>query len=172
MKNKIVALVIIILVMGTGVLAYFNFKASRVSSSEAEGGTVVICWQDVEVILEREDIEKYPAVEFQATEDTSKSGPEAHSYKGVELKEIINGTVNNSFASTPSKVTVRGIDGYTIAIKYDEIQKDENVYFVFEKDGEPLKSKKKGGNGPYQLIIRGDMFSQRWCKYATEVVIE
>ena len=50
--------------------------------------------------------------------------------------------------------------------------KPRNVYLTFERDGEYLKSKKQGGNGPFQLVIRKDSFSQRWIKHVDEIILE
>jgi spermidine/putrescine-binding protein len=54
----------------------------------------------------------------------------------------------------------------------EEAQNVRNVYIAYQINGEDLKSKAQGGNGPYQLVILSDPFSQRWCKYVNGVEIE
>ena len=44
--------------------------------------------------------------------------------------------------------------------------------FAFERDGEIMKSKKEGGNGPFQLVIRRDPFSQRWIKHVDKIIFQ
>ena len=38
-------------------------------------------------------------------------------------------------------------------------------------DGKALGSKSSGGFGPYLMVIRNELFSQRWCKYIEEVAL-
>jgi hypothetical protein len=71
-----------------------------------------------------------------------------------------------------SRAVIKGVDGYAVALTSNEVLQDDNVYLVFEKDGKQMKGKKRGGSGPYQVIIRQDQFSQRWCKFVTEIVME
>ena len=68
-------------------------------------------------------------------------------------------------------VIVRAIDGYTVALSIEEVLDEENVYLAYAIDGKPLRSKSQGGSGPYQLIVRKDQFSQRWCKFVVEIEI-
>jgi hypothetical protein len=74
--------------------------------------------------------------------------------------------------SNTQKITFNAIDEYKIILSIDEINEPSNVYLTFERDGKPLKSKKQGGNGPFQLVIRRDPFSQRWIKHVYEIILE
>ena len=38
-------------------------------------------------------------------------------------------------------------------------------------DGRALGTKSSGGFGPYLMVIRNELFSQRWCKYIEEVAL-
>jgi len=69
-------------------------------------------------------------------------------------------------------VTFNASDGYRIILSAEEIAEPSNVYLTFERDGEILKSKKEGGNGPFQLVIRRDPFSQRWIKHVNEIILQ
>jgi hypothetical protein len=46
------------------------------------------------------------------------------------------------------------------------------VYIVYAIDNKPLGKKEDGGAGPFELVIKNDPFSQRWCKFVSEVEIQ
>ncbi len=69
------------------------------------------------------------------------------------------------------QLIVRGIDGYTVAFSIDEVVDEDNIYLAYKMEGKLLKSKEEGGSGPYQLIVRKDQFSQRWCKFVVEMEV-
>ncbi len=51
------------------------------------------------------------------------------------------------------KMTFIATDGYRIILSLDEIHEPNNVYLAFQRDGgEYLKSKKQGGNGPFNWL--------------------
>lgn len=60
------------------------------------------------------------------------------------------------------EITVRAVDGYTVPLNSEEILDEDNVYLAYKIDGETM---------PYQIIIRKDQFSQRWCKDVVEIEI-
>lgn len=152
-------------------LGYINMRS--IDTSAGEEKTVTIIWGDNSVKLHFDEITSLNNKEFNATEDTSKSGPASHKFEGVLLKDLLNkASVDDLAIKGYSKVLVKGLDGYVIALSVDEILSGNNVFLAFEKDGKPLGTMKKGGSGPFQLIARSDMFSQRWCKYVYEVVLE
>jgi len=171
MKNKSILAIVAVLVIAVAVLALINQKNMKVTSSEAIKGTLLVAAGGNEKKLEFQDIKANP-VEFKATQDTSDSGPEEHTFKGVLLKDVIAGAFSEDELKNASKVVVKAIDGYTTALSPEEVMEQDNVYLAFEKDGKPLGSKADGGSGPYQVIITKDQFSQRWCKFVTEVSLE
>ncbi len=67
---------------------------------------------------------------------------------------------------------VRATDGYTIALSPKEVKDEDNVYLAYKLNGKLLKRKEEGGSGPYQVIIRKDEFSQRWCKFVVEIELK
>ena len=101
---------------------------------------------------------------------SSGNKPVEAEYKGIELLELFNSLGLN--ITNFEKVTFNATDGYRIILSIDEVKEDSNTYLTFKQDGEYLKSKKKKGNGPYQLIIRRDPFSQRWIKHVDTIIIE
>jgi hypothetical protein len=109
------------------------------------------------------------AVTFPAVLRSSGEKPVETEYKGIEMK-ILLASLGISSKDT-DRITFNATDGYRVILDMDEVLEPNNVYLVFERDGELLKSKKKGGSGPYQLVIRTDSFSQRWVKNVDEIVI-
>ncbi len=109
------------------------------------------------------------AVAFSAVLRSSGEKPVETEYKGIELKTLLASL--GISAKDTDRITFNASDGYRVILDMDEVLEHNNVYLVFERDGEVLKSKKKGGSGPYQLVIRTDPFSQRWVKNVDEIVI-
>lgn len=110
------------------------------------------------------------ALVFPAVVRSSGSKPVETEYKGIELTKLFDSL--NIDITNYSKVTFNASDGYRIILSMEEIKEPSNVYLTFERDGEILKSKKQGGNGPFQLVIRRDPFSQRWIKHVNEIILE
>ncbi|MDD2480819.1 MAG: molybdopterin-dependent oxidoreductase [Lutispora sp.] len=170
MKNKKLLLAIGILAAFTLVLGYLNMKSMNTTSNE--DGTITFFHGENTAKLSFDEITALEHHEFKATEDTSTSGPASRKFKGVYLKDALNRAgISDEAIGAAKKVIVKGLDGYVIAMAADEALTNKN-YLAFEKDGKPLGTMKKGGSGPIQLIIAADSFSQRWCKYVTEVTIE
>ncbi|MFW5896979.1 MAG: molybdopterin-dependent oxidoreductase, partial [Bacillota bacterium] len=90
--------------------------------------------------------------EFAATLKSSDAPARDHDYAGVELRELLDNLEIN--LEDANQVIARAVDGYTVALEIEEVMKPQNVYVVHTIDGEPLKPREEGGNGPYQLVIR------------------
>lgn len=172
MKNKYVIATVALLAIIVAVLAFVNRQNMKITGAEAVKGTLLVSNGQIEKKLDFQDIEAMNPVEFKAVQDTSKSGPEEHAFKGVLLKDVIAGVFSEDELKKASKVIVKAIDGYTVALSPEEVMEQGNVYLAFEKDGKPLGTKAEGGSGPYQIIITKDQFSQRWCKFVTEVSVQ
>jgi len=171
MKNKKLLLAIGILAAFTLVLGYLNMKSMNTTANE--DGTITFLSGESTAKLSFDEITALDNHEFKATEDTSSSGPASRKYKGVLLKDALNkASITNETIKSSSKVIIKGLDGYVIAMAPDEVLAKKSVYLAFEKNGKPLGNMRNGGSGPIQLIAVSDSFSQRWCKYVTEVSIE
>lgn len=171
MKNKKLVVVIAALAVLTLVLGYMNMKG--IDTTANEDSTITFVSGKSTIKLSFDEITALENHEFKATEDTSSSGPASRKYKGVLLKDALNkASISNETIEASSKVIIKGLDGYVIAMPTDEVLSDNSVYLAFEKNGKPLGNMKNGGSGPFQLIAMGDSFSQRWCKYVTEVNLE
>ena len=108
-------------------------------------------------------------VEFEATMDTSTTDPTPVMFTGVELKKILDYFEIDYSAAETYEVTA--LDGYASALTQEEVMTDENVYIVIKREGEALGTKSEGGSGPYMMIIRSALYSQRWCKFVEEITI-
>ncbi len=109
-------------------------------------------------------------VEFPAVVRSSGNKPFETKFTGIELTKLFDSL--NINLSGKSKITFNALDGYMVVLDMEEIYEPNNVYLVLKRDGEFLKSQKQGGSGPYQIVIRRDAFSQRWCKHVVEIIIE
>ncbi|HWQ29805.1 MAG TPA: molybdopterin-dependent oxidoreductase [Negativicutes bacterium] len=171
MKNKRLAAAIIALAAATLILGYLNMKG--MDASDKAAGSITFIYGEKTVKLSYEEITSLDSQEFKATEDTSGSGPSSRKYKGVLLRDVLyKASIDRQDIEAASKVTVKGLDGYVIALGADEVLADKGVHLAYEKDGKPLGNMSNGGSGPVQLIAKTDTFSQRWCKYVCEVKLE
>jgi hypothetical protein len=174
MKKRNVILIIavvVLLVAVVGIFAYLNTGNIQEKKKLEEGAIILV--KSGEKTLGRIDmnlLEKTGIVEFSANLDTSNSGPEKHSYSGVLLGDLLTGLdidINNY-----NTVIAKAIDGYTVAYNADEVSQKDNIYVAIKMDGKDLGTKSTGGKGPYQLIVKLDQFSQRWCKFVIELELK
>lgn len=152
-----------------GVFAFMNRELVKDKGYAHENAGVIIKEEDLEIVLGYENIKALGEVDFSAILDTSDTDPEEHIYTGVPLKNIIEEA--DFSLNDKSQVVVKGIDGYTVALSIEEVLDEENVYLAYAVNGKALKPKSQGGSGPYQLIVRKDQFSQRWCKFVVEIEV-
>lgn len=126
---------------------------------------------DNEEVVSKDFIYDHPdTTSFPAVVRSSGKKPVTTEYKGIEMSKLFS-SLNIDFSNI-KKLTITASDGYRIVLKKEEIDEINNVYLTFERDGEYMKSKKQGGNGPFQLIIRNDPFSQRWIKHVDKIILE
>ena len=153
-----------------GVFAFMNREIVKGTGAACENAEVILKGDGLEIKLTFDEITQLGEKEFTAIFDSSDSDPEEHSYIGIPLINIIEGagmTLENI-----EQVIVRAIDGYTVALSPNEVMDEDNVYLAYKLDGKFLKRKEEGGSGPYQIIIRKDEFSQRWCKFVVEIELK
>jgi hypothetical protein len=110
------------------------------------------------------------SITFPAVVRSSGSKPVETEYKGIELTQLFKSIGVD--LSEYTELTFNASDGYRIILNVEEVMEPSNVYLTFQRDGELLKPKKQGGNGPFQLIIRRDPFSQRWIKHVDEIILK
>ncbi len=138
---------------------------------EKENTTITIKYGEQEIILDRDFIyNNSDATLFPVVVRSSGHKPVETQYKGIELLKLFHSL--DLDLSNFEKVTFNASDGYRIILSMDELKEPSNTYLTFERDGEYLKSRKRKGHGPYQLVIRRDPFSQRWIKHVDMILIE
>lgn len=89
-----------------------------------------------------------------------------HRYTGVLLGVILEDAGVDLDSMTSASVS--SVDGKVVAVSKEKLLENANVYLAYKRDGEWIGTRDEGGDGPYQMIIRNDKFSQNWCEY-TEV---
>ncbi|MFA9422919.1 MAG: molybdopterin-dependent oxidoreductase [Sedimentibacter sp.] len=147
------------------------FVLLNLTACSKEKTSIVINYGEVEQTIESEIIyNNADAIIFPAVVRSSGEKPVETEYKGIELTKLLSSL--NIDISKSDKITISASDGYRIILDIEEIEEPSNVYLTFDMDGELLKSKKQGGNGPFQLVIRRDPFSQRWVKHVNKISIE
>lgn len=173
MKNKNILILIIVvaaLAAGVAVFAILNAGDTGAKQASQDNATVKVVLGDALKTFDLNQLKTFEKVEFNATMDTSKTGPEKKSFGGVPLKIVLK-SLGFSLDGA-DKITFIAADGYTSVITAEEAKDSDNVYIVYERGGKPNLSKQQGGSGPMEIIIRKDQFSQRWCKFLMEIDIE
>lgn len=165
-KNNIIILVTIVLLVAVLAVTYFMNQDDIEYKIELNKDAIFEVMYQGEVVssFNMEEIAAMGEVTFSANLKSSGNDPVAHEYTGVLLKTIF--TEAGLDLEGKSSATVMAIDGYAAAITMDKLMEDDNVYLAYMRDGELLGTKEDGGNGPYQLIISKDKFSQYWVKFA------
>ncbi len=157
--KKIIPIIVVI-----GFILIFSY-------SSKEDISINIIQGEDQLIVEKDFIYNHTdSITFPAVVRSSGKKPVLTEYKGVEMSKLFNSL--NVDISNVERLTFNATDGYRIILSAEEINEPNNVYLTFERDGKPLKSKKQGGNGPFQLVIRQDPFSQRWIKHIDGIVLE
>ena len=107
--------------------------------------------------------------EYAAVLDTSISDAQEVTVRGVELSALLD------YVGAPwqdaAYFEINGLDEYYSPVLLSEVQEPDNVLICIAMDGKALGSKSSGGFGPYLMVIRNELFSQRWCKYIEEVAV-
>lgn len=157
--KKVIPIVIII-----GLILIFNFSRKDIIS-------INILQKENQQIVEKDFIYNHnDAISFPAVVRSSGNKPVETEYKGIEMSKLFSSL--DLDISQVEKITFNASDGYRIILSIEEINEPNNVYLTFERDGKPMKSKRQGGNGPFQLVIRRDPFSQRWIKHIEDIILE
>lgn len=169
LSNKTIGIIILILVIILGVFALMNRELVKDKRGALEMAEIIVKGDEMESMIKFEDIVELGEVEFLATLDTSDTDPEDYSYTGIPLINLIE-EVGISIADK-RQVIVRGIDGYTVVFSIDEVMDEDNIYLAYKINDRYLDSRERGGSGPYQIIVKKDQFSQRWCKFVVELEI-
>jgi DMSO/TMAO reductase YedYZ molybdopterin-dependent catalytic subunit len=174
-RNKKTTIIIIVLVavlaVALGVTAYLNMGDFKEKKAQQENAIIVIKSGDKKLAEVNMDyITGLGEKEFKANLKKSGKQPVEHSYTGVPMKNLFENLKIDT--GNVSLVVLKAIDGYTSALTLSEVMEDDNVYIAYKIDGKSLGNEENGGDGPYMAIIRKDSYSQRWCKFLTEIDLQ
>jgi len=100
----------------------------------------------------------------------STAGVTRHSFRGTLLSNII-GLVATELMDEYNWVLAVGVDDYISGIGMDEVRAENNVFVMYEDNGEPLL-KKNGESGGMRIVVMDDVFGQRFTNYLLEIVFE
>ena len=166
-QTKIVILSVAVLFAATVCLWFINDSGIN----RTGGGAVINITENGEFFAEAgmEYVKGLESETIGATIRSSGNKPVDVEYKGVPLKLFLECLGIN--LDGRENVIVKGVDGYMALLSMEELEQ-KDIYIAYEMDGKALKPREQGGYGPFQLVIPGDPFSQRWCKYVCEVEVK
>ena len=171
MKNKQVKIIIALMVLFAIIIAgalFLNRDAIEAGKEAQRDKTITFTSAGETIcVLDQETIKGFPSQEFEATIRSHGMKPEYVVYTGVDIHYVLEAA--GIHPAGKDRLHFKGADAYLAAVDADELEKEGRVFIVYEKDGQEMEPKAKGGDGPYQLILLDDSFSQRWCKYLSEI---
>ncbi len=156
-----------ILLVAAGILIYMG--SDRVTPDEDDWFVRVSGMVENETDIHMEEFRgSNTSVFSMALEGTGEDGKE-HDYRGVPLLELL---VGQGLHENATRVAVRAADGYSRSFSISDL--DGGIILVHEKDGEELKGRSEGGDGPIRLIVSqehtGTFNAQFSVKWVSEVV--
>lgn len=169
-QTKIIVSVLAVLAAIIAVLLLMSRSGRFLGAQTQEERTLIFTKSSEPILtLTEEDIRALPSENIDATIRSSGARPRPAVYKGVEIHELLKAA---GISETEiSALVFNGADLYVTKVEARELTEYGNIYIVFECDGEPMKTRAEGGDGPYQVIVLDDYYSLRWCKYLSEVEI-
>ena len=174
MKNKktlwIIVIVIVVLAAALAVFAILNAGNVAEKQESQENATVTITRGEQSAAFDLDYLKSLDAQVFSVMMDTSETDPTERSFTGVPLAVVAQGL--GVSLDGAEQVVFTAADGYTTAVSAEEAADPENVYVVYERDGQPSGTKAEGGSGPIEIVIAKDDFAQRWCKFLMDITIE
>lgn len=171
LKKFILPIIIVILVLIIGVLAMVNKDTFSEKAQLNNDAIFAVMDAGVEIkTYTMSEISALGETTFKANLKSSGNDPIEYEYTGVLLKTILE-DAGLSFENKDSAI-VSAIDGYVVAVSMEKLLDDSNVYLAYKRAGELIGTREDGGDGPYQMIISKDQFSQYWCKYAYSIDLQ
>ena len=169
-SNKAVYITLGILLVFVAILAFFNRRDPELRRALEENREfhILINGEFAAAVSLQVLLELDPQ-EFTTTFSTSISAPRETVLKGVELRLLLESLGIDT--SNAGRYIVSGLDAYYSPLTSAEVEQEDTVYICYSMDGEILKKQSEGGFGPFLMIIRGESFAQRWCKYVESVDI-
>ncbi len=170
-KTGIILAVVIanIVLVGTVVTLYFTVFKQGDDQTE-EGKIIITGLVDHQINLTLADLKLMPNI---TKEYTLNGNPNIIAdYTGVSLEYLIVEVAN---ITENYNVRVISIDKYSYSLTMAEILATPDIIIAYMKDGEYIKPRTEGGNGPFRLIIppkfEGEFNGQFSVKYVAEIEI-
>ncbi len=166
-KNAVIVILLITLTITLIISLNLNKATIEKQKELLSNAQIVLVYDEKVSILNRENIILY-SEDFEAVLDTAATQPSKHIYTGVQLKDLLK---NHNIDFEDKIITLSGADGFKVAYSSKEISMDKNIYIAFMEDGKYLGGRVTGGRGPYESIVVSDTFSNRRCKWITEIEV-
>ncbi len=113
------------------------------------------------------ELEKLDSYRRRIVIHSASEGDTTHDFRGVRLSEAID-LVDKSLLRDCSEIIAIGIDGYSAPLTAEEVLLENNVYLMYEDNGEPIKDF-TGREGAYRLIVLNDDYGQRFTNFLQEL---
>ena len=170
MKRSAAIIVILIIILTITLFVSLNLNKEYIEKQKEilANAQIVLADDENKRVITLEDIILYSG-DFEAVLDTSTTEPATHIYTGVQLKELLN---KNNIDFQNKIIIIKAADGYSVAYSSEEVSIDKNVYIAFMEEGKYLGGRDSGGRGPYESIVVSDTFSNRRCKWITEIEVK
>lgn len=165
LTNKTIAIIIIGLIVIVGIFLYLNSFEERFD----EGEIRIRAGGDILGIVTLDDVKQLPVVKKKLAIN-STLGITKHEFTCTPLLEVFN-KIDPDIVDQYEKVVTIGVDNYISAVKMNEVLEKNNVFLVYEDNGEPLKPK-TGEEGTMRVIILNDIFGQRFTNFLVEIRLE
>lgn len=170
-KKFILPLIIGGLLLIIGVLALINKDTFEEKAQLNNDAIFSVMEKGLEIkSYTMDEIAKLGETTFKANLKSSGNDPVEYEYSGVLLKTILE-DAGVSYEDKNSAI-VSAIDGYVVALSIEKLLEDDNVYLAYKRGGQLIGTREQDGDGPYQMIISKDQFSQYWCKYAYSIDLQ
>lgn len=168
-SNKILLALVALLSVTVAVTAALNTGDRAFKRQLETDQQFLISWEGGRALVTMDDILALSPRDYLAILDTSVSEAREVTVRGVELSVLLD-YVGAPWQSA-EYFAVNGLDEYYSPVLLSEVQQADNVLICIAMDGKALGAKSEGGFGPYLMVIRNELFSQRWCKYIEEVAL-
>lgn len=169
-KRNIIVVSIFVLSIGLVILSLIVSKESKDRQASQLYETLMIVTNEEEILFDLDYLKEYEATHFTALIDTNDNDTIEGTFTGVPLIYILND--KRISLEGAEGITFIAADVYMTRVSIDEVMDEDNIYIVYERNGQPSGTMKDGGTGPIEMIIKKDVFSQRWCKYLMEIKIQ
>ena len=116
-----------------------------------------------------EEIRELPSVR-RTMSIHSSVGVTQHEFRGTLLSNILD-LIDPVLTDEYGWLLAVGVDNYISNIMMDEVMAENNVFIMYEDNGEPLP-KLNGEPGAMRLVVLHDIFGQRFTNYLIEIVLE